>query len=192
MKPRFFRSPADWRAWLEEHHLSETELHVGFHKKLTGRPSLTWSESVDQALCFGWIDGVRRRVDDDRYTIRFTPRKPTSAWSHVNIAKVAALQAAGLMHPAGLAAFEARLGGRSRIYSYEQRHEAELAPADLATFRASATAWRYFASQPAGYRHTATFWVVSAKKEETRQRRLAQLIVDSAAGRRIALLERKP
>jgi len=126
VKPRFFESPAAWRAWLEEHHATEVEVLVGFHRKASGRPSLSWSESVDRALCLGWIDGVRRRVDDARYSVRFTPRKPGSAWSQVNLDKVAALEEAGLMRPSGRRAFEARLEGRSRTYSYEQRQDAAL------------------------------------------------------------------
>jgi uncharacterized protein YdeI (YjbR/CyaY-like superfamily) len=179
----YFASATEWRAWLAANHESATELLVGFHKTRTGRPTLTWSESVDQSLCFGGIDGVRRSVDEARYAIRFTPRKPSSGWSQINLEKVKALEGAGLMHDAGRRAHAAR-GERPR-YSYEQRKEARLTKADIETFRGNATAWEYFSSQPPGYRHVATFWVVSAKKRETQMRRMARLIADSAARRRI-------
>ena len=185
MKPTFFASPAAWRAWLEKNHASQTELLVGFHKKHTERPSLSWSESVDQALCFGWIDGVRRSVDDDRYTIRFTPRKASSNWSRINIEKVAQLTKAGVMRPAGEAAFAARSEKRSQIYSYEQRHDVALTREQEKVFRAEKAAWEFFAGQPQGYRQVATYWVVSAKQEETRARRLAKLIDVSLHGKRL-------
>jgi uncharacterized protein YdeI (YjbR/CyaY-like superfamily) len=175
------------RAWLEEHHASEDELIVGFHKVGTGRPSLTWSEAVDQALCFGWIDGVRRSVDEGRYTQRFTPRRRGSNWSKVNVDKVEALRKQGLMTAAGLAAYEARRPETTSSYSYE-RAQAAFTPAMLRTFRADEAAWEFFSAQPPGYRRTATHWVMSAKREETRERRLAQLVTDSAAGRRLAQL----
>ncbi|HKG92040.1 MAG TPA: YdeI/OmpD-associated family protein [Gemmatimonadaceae bacterium] len=183
--PTFFATPADFRAWLERHHDTGRELLVGFYKKGAGKPSITWPESVDEALCFGWIDGVRRSIDDESYSIRFTPRKPRSNWSAVNVARVAALTKAGRMHPAGLAAFEARAPERTGIYAYEQRTTAELSPADEKRFRANKKAWAFFESQPPGYRHLALWWVVTAKKEETRQKRLATLIDDSANGRRL-------
>ena len=186
--PRFFANPAAWRRWLDAHHASATELWVGFHKRATGRPSLTWPEAVDQALCYGWIDGIRRRIDDERYAIRFTPRRKGSVWSVVNLRRVAELSAAGLMRPAGLAA---HAGVReSRIYSYEQRKAASFPPAMARRFRSAAEAWRFFQAQPPSYRQPATWWVVSAKKPETRERRLATLIADSAAGRRIRHLAR--
>ncbi|HVE78212.1 MAG TPA: YdeI/OmpD-associated family protein [Gemmatimonadaceae bacterium] len=183
----FFADPAAWRRWLERHHATDTELWVGFYKKATGRPSITWPESVDGALCFGWIDGVRKSIDESSYRIRFTPRRPRSIWSAVNLRRVQALIEAGLVAPAGMRAFEARDPKRSGLYSFEQRKEAALAPADEARFRANAGAWKFFQARPPGYRRMATWWVVSAKREATRQRRLAALIEDSARGRAIGL-----
>jgi uncharacterized protein YdeI (YjbR/CyaY-like superfamily) len=185
----FFESPAEFRAWLEANHETATELWVGFHKKATGRPSMVWPEAVEQALCFGWIDGIRKRVDDHSYTNRFTPRKPTSNWSNVNIAKVAELAERGLMMPAGIRAFQARDEAKSGVYSFERRPEA-LPPAFEEQFRANETAWTYFQAQPPGYQRTAISWVLSAKRDETQLRRLATLITDSEQGRRIALLAR--
>jgi uncharacterized protein YdeI (YjbR/CyaY-like superfamily) len=181
----YFASPDQFRAWLEEHHDSATEVWLGYWKKHTGRPSLTWSQAVDEALCFGWIDGVLRRVDDERHVQRFTPRKPTSNWSAVNIAKVEQLRAEGRMRPAGEAAFARQREARSGVYSYEQRDKAAFEPEQGERFRADAAAWAYWTAAPAGYRKMATWWVVSAKKPETRERRLGQLIADSAAGRRL-------
>jgi uncharacterized protein YdeI (YjbR/CyaY-like superfamily) len=189
MEPIYFESPAAFRAWLEAHHETETEVLAGFHRKATGRPTLTWSESVDQALCFGWIDGVRRTVDKERYTIRFTPRKAKSTWSNINVAKVAELTAQGLMAPAGLRAFELRDEANSGIYSFEQRAR-PLPPEYEARFQANPAAWERFQAMPPGYRRTATHWVLSAKREETRQKRLETLIADSERGRRIAQLTR--
>jgi uncharacterized protein YdeI (YjbR/CyaY-like superfamily) len=186
----FFETPADFRAWLEQHHETEAELLVGFYKKGSGRPSITWPESVDQALCFGWIDGVRRGIDDESYTIRFTPRKPTSNWSSVNIARVAELTGQGLMAPPGLAAFERRRADRSGIYAYERREEARFDPDQQREFEAQPDAWAFFSEQPRGYRQQATHWVISAKREETRAKRLATLIEDSANGRRLERLTR--
>jgi uncharacterized protein YdeI (YjbR/CyaY-like superfamily) len=190
MEPTFFTTPADFRAWFEKHHETETELIVGFYKKASGRPSITWHEAVGEALCFGWIDGITHRIDDESYTIRFTPRKPTSNWSAVNIQRVGELAAAGLMRPAGIAAFERRSEARSGIYAYEQRHEASLEPEQEREFRANEQAWAFFEAQPPGYRQTAVYWVVSAKREDTRSRRLATLIDDSASGRRLRHLSR--
>lgn len=192
MDPVFFATPAEWRAWLEAHHASETELLVGFHKKGTGMPSITWPESVDEALCFGWIDGVRRSLGAESYTIRFTPRKARSNWSNVNIRRVGELIAEGRMTPAGLRAFEARTGERSGVYSFEQEDQAKvvLTPEMEARFRADAAAWEYFQSRAPWYRRTATWWVISAKKEETREKRIATLIADSAARRPIRGLDR--
>jgi uncharacterized protein YdeI (YjbR/CyaY-like superfamily) len=186
--PAFYATPEEWRAWLEAHHADAREHWVGFHKRGTGRPSITWPESVDQALCFGWIDGVRKRVDEHSYTIRFTPRKRTSAWSRVNVARVAELTQQGLMHPAGIAAFEARTA--EGTYSYEQRDAAAFDPDREQRFRAAEAAWTWFSAQAPWYRRTATHWVMSAKREETRDRRLAQLIEDSAAGRAVGPLRR--
>jgi uncharacterized protein YdeI (YjbR/CyaY-like superfamily) len=180
----YFASLEEFRAWLEEHHERATEVWIGYWKKHTGKPSLTWSQAVDEALCFGWIDGVLRRVDDERHIQRFTPRKPTSNWSAVNIAKVEQLRAEGRMRPAGEAAFALRREEKSGVYSYEQRHLAAFEPEQEERFRAHAAAWEYWSAAPAGYRKMATWWVVSAKKPETRERRLTKLIEVSAAGRR--------
>lgn len=175
MEPTFFATPASWRKWLERNHGRKQELLVGFYKKDSGKPSITWPESVDAALCFGWIDGIRRRIDDASYSIRFTPRKPRSTWSAVNIKRVEALTARQLMHPAGIKAFEARREDRSGIYSFEQRM-VEFEGAQEQVFRANESAWRFFRSRPPWYRRTATWWVVSAKRPETREKRLTTLI----------------
>jgi uncharacterized protein YdeI (YjbR/CyaY-like superfamily) len=180
----YFESPEQFRAWLEEHHATATEVWVGYWKKHTGKDSLTWSQAVDEALCFGWIDGVLRRVDDERHIQRFTARKPTSNWSAVNIAKVEQLRAEGRMRPAGEAAFALRRDEKSGVYSYEQRHLAAFEHEQEERFRANAAAWEYWSAAPAGYRKMATWWVTSAKKPETRERRLTTLIEESAAGRR--------
>jgi uncharacterized protein YdeI (YjbR/CyaY-like superfamily) len=189
VKVVFFETPAEFRAWLQEHHEAATELWVGYYKKATGRPSMNWSESVDQALCFGWVDGIRKSVDEDSYANRFTPRKTKSNWSNVNIEKVARLKEQGLMTPAGLRAFEAREAAKSGVYSFEQNQHT-FDPAYEAQFQSNAGAWEFFQSQPPGYRRIATHWVMSAKREETRQKRLATLVDDSKHGRRIGLLTR--
>lgn len=178
-------TPADFRAWLEKHHASERELWVGFHRKATGRPSITWPASVDEALCVGWIDGLRKTVDESSYMIRFTPRKKTSNWSLVNIARVAKLTRENRMRAAGLQAFAERVEARSGIYLYEQRKHAALDAESEKVFRANALAWKFFQAQPPGYRKTAAWWVISAKQEATRAKRLARLISDSEAGRRL-------
>lgn len=175
----FFATPAKFRAWFEKHHSSASELWVGFYKKGSGRPSITWPEAVDEALCVGWIDGVRKSIDDESYRIRFTPRKPQSTWSAVNLARVEVLTREGRMRPAGLKAFEKRVEAKTGIYAYEQRKAAELDAASEQRFRSDPEAWEYFQSRPPGYRKTALWWVVSAKKEETRRKRLEQLIEDS-------------
>jgi uncharacterized protein YdeI (YjbR/CyaY-like superfamily) len=190
VEPIFFETPADLRAWLEEHHETDSELFVGAYRKATGKRSLTWPQIVDEALCFGWIDGIRRGIDEESWSIRLTPRKPRSNWSSVNIARVAELEKEGRMRPAGRAAFERRSEARSGIYSYEQRKAAKLEPEQQREFEAHADAWAFFNAQPPGYRRTATHWVVSAKREETRAKRLATLIEDSAAGRRLGHLTR--
>jgi uncharacterized protein YdeI (YjbR/CyaY-like superfamily) len=190
MEPTFFATPDEFRAWLDAHHATETEVLVGFHKKGSGWPSITWPESVDQALCFGWIDGVRRRIDDDSYSIRFTPRKARSTWSAINVKRFGELTDLGLVRPAGAAAFERRSEDRTGIYSYERREAAELEPAMVERFKAHARAWTWFEAQPPWYRRTATHWVISAKKPETRERRLQRLIEDSAAGRTVPPLTR--
>jgi uncharacterized protein YdeI (YjbR/CyaY-like superfamily) len=190
VKPVFFATPEEFGAWLEEHHETQTELLVGFYKKGSGKPSITWPESVEQALRFGWIDGIRRSLGDESYTIRFTPRKPTSNWSLVNVAKVEELKQRGLMAQAGLRAYAARREDRTGVYSSERR-EAAVLPAEFEKrFRAAKAAWKWFTSRPAGYRRTATHWVVSAKRDETRQRRLQQLIDCSAEGRTVPPLTR--
>jgi len=193
MEPTTFRRPQDFRAWLEQHHDTERELWVGYYKKGSGKASITWAESVDEALCFGWIDGVRKSIDEERYMIRFTPRRIGSNWSVVNIERVAALSKERRMRPAGRKAFEARREDRSGIYSYEQRDQAMLDPAFEKRFRAKKKAWASFEAMPRSYRQAAIRWVMTAKKEETRERRLATLIEDSAAGRRIGpLAQRRP
>jgi uncharacterized protein YdeI (YjbR/CyaY-like superfamily) len=184
----FFATPEEFRAWLDAHHDSAAELWVGFRKVGTGRPSITWPQAVDQALCYGWIDGLRKGIDAESYRIRFTPRRPTSIWSAVNVARVEALRAEGLMTPAGLAAYERRRADRTGVYSFERREAAAFTPEQEAEFRADTKAWEYFCAQPPGYRKVATHWVVSAKRAETQARRLATLIADSAAGRRLANL----
>lgn len=181
-EPMFFETPEAFRAWLAAHAATETELIVGYRRKGTGLASITWPESVDEALCYGWIDGVRRSLDETSYTIRFTPRRRDSRWSAVNIRRVEALTAAGRMTPAGLAAFAARPPGEG--YSYETR-DASLPEEYEAVLRADAAAWTFWERQPPSYRRTAAYWVTSAKQEATRQRRLARLLDDSRAGKRI-------
>jgi uncharacterized protein YdeI (YjbR/CyaY-like superfamily) len=190
LKPHFFPLLSAWRAWLEKHHADSKELWVGLYKVDSGRPSITWPEAVDGALCFGWIDGVRKSVDEMSYKIRFTPRKPRSVWSAVNGRRATELSATGLMHPAGLAAFQKREGNRSEIYSYEQKKSAKLPAAYEKKFRARKTAWEFFQAQAPGYQRTCNFWVISAKKKETRLKRLAVLIEDSEHQRKIGLLTR--
>jgi uncharacterized protein YdeI (YjbR/CyaY-like superfamily) len=189
MKPSFFKCPADFRAWLETSHQNCAELWVGFYKKSSVKPSVTYPEALDEALCFGWIDGVRKSVAGDAYTIRFTPRKPGSQWSAVNTKRAQELADQGRMRPAGLKAF-AGAKDQPRKYSYEQRHRACFAADQERQFRAVRPAWDFFQSQPPWYRRTATFWVISAQKQETRQRRLASLIQASRRGRPIGPLTR--
>ncbi len=183
-RPRFFRSPASFRQWLAKHHASATELWVGFHRKASGKRSITWPESVDEALCCGWIDGIRKSVDATSYRIRFSPRKPGSIWSAINIRRAEALAKEGRMLPAGTKAFAARTENKSGIYSYEQR-EATLPEPYGAILRGNRKAHAFFESQPPGYRKTACWWVVSAKREQTRLKRLQTLIEESAHGRRL-------
>jgi uncharacterized protein YdeI (YjbR/CyaY-like superfamily) len=190
--PAFFATPSELRTWLEEHHAESRELWVGFYKKGSGKPSITWPEAVDQALCFGWIDGVRKRVDDYSYAIRFTPRKRRSTWSAVNIARIKELTESGMMRPEGLEAFERRSEERSGIYSYEQRDSARLDDAHEQQFRRDREAWDFFRGRAMWYRKAAIWWVTSAKKEETRLKRLAKLIEDSREGRTIPQLTRPP
>jgi uncharacterized protein YdeI (YjbR/CyaY-like superfamily) len=184
---RIFPAAADFRRWLEAHHGTEREVWVGYYRKGVEKPSITYREAVDEALCFGWIDGIGYRVDDESHTNRFTPRTRRSNWSAVNVRRVGELMAEGRMHPAGIAAFEARSPERTGVYSYENR------PADLpdeyaARFRADDPAWTWWQAQTPSYRKAATWWVVSAKQEATRLRRLDQLIADSAAGRPLKML----
>lgn len=181
--PTFFKTPADFRTWLKKHHTTANELHVGFYKRDSGKPSMTWPQSVDEALCYGWIDGVRRSLGVDAYAIRFTPRRPGSTWSAVNIGRVKFLTEQGLMEPAGNKAFAARSEKKSVIYAYEQT-SAELDEASLRKLRKNKAAWTFFQAQPAWYRKLVAWRITSAKKEETRLKRLEKLIADAAQGRR--------
>jgi uncharacterized protein YdeI (YjbR/CyaY-like superfamily) len=190
VNPRFFKTPSDFRRWLAANHAKSKELWVGFYKKSSGRPSITWPESVDEALSFGWIDGIRKSINAESYKIRFTPRKPNSIWSAVNIRNAEKLIKEKRTQPAGLKAFEARKEYRSGIYSYEQRRPALVEPYS-GKLKRSKAAWKFFQTQPPYYRKVMNWWIVSAKKEETRLKRLAQLIEESAAGRRIGLLTPK-
>ena len=184
MKPTYFPTPAAFRAWLTENHAEQAELYVGFHKKDSGKPSITYHEAVDQALCFGWIDGVRKSVNSTSYTIRFTPRKPKSYWSKVNTKRANELIQQGLMQPPGAKVFAARDQATTKRYSFE-REAAKLTPAYAKQFQSNAKAWTFFQSQAPYYQRVATFWVVSAKQEPTRQRRLQTLIATSAQSRRL-------
>jgi uncharacterized protein YdeI (YjbR/CyaY-like superfamily) len=184
-RPRFFRSPAEFRKWLEKNHDRESELLVGFYKKSSGKRGITYEEALDEALCFGWIDGVRRSVDDERSTIRFTPRRQRSNWSLKNIRRVNELTKLGRMAPPGIAAFERRDPSEAGTYSFEQANP-RLDQGLERRFRRNRGAWQFWEAQPPGYRKAATWWVVSAKREETRLRRLQTLIEDSANGRRLA------
>lgn len=184
MKPKFFPTQADFRKWLEENHDKETELIVGFYKIGSGKPSMTWPQSVDEALCFGWIDGVRRSIDAESYSNRFTPRSPKSNWSAVNIKKVEELIKQGLMKPAGMAAFEKREESKSRIYAYENK-PAEFPGEFEKLFRANEKAWQFFEKQPNGYRKTIMYWVMSVKQNSTQMSRLNKLIEESASGKRL-------
>lgn len=186
----FFATPADFRAWLEANHDTVDVQWVGFWKVATGKPSITWQESVDEALCFGWIDGLRRSIDEQAYKIRFTPRRDGSVWSAKNIASAEELIAAGRMRPPGMRAFEQRTEDKSSIYSYEQDEDRGLPPAYEKRFRRNRAAWRFYREQPPGYRRLTAHWVMTAKKEETRLRRLEQLIEHSAAEERIPALAR--
>ena len=190
MKPTYFRTAAEFRAWLKEHHATETELWMGVYKKGSGRPSITWAEAVDEALCYGWVDSVRRGVDDQRYMNRFTPRRPGSNWSEVNIRRVEELTRQGRMRAAGRKAFEARRPTEAGAYTYERRHEIELPDDFERRFRRKKKAWAWFQAQPSGYRSMTLYWVMSAKKPETRERRLATLIEGSANREKVGPLRR--
>jgi uncharacterized protein YdeI (YjbR/CyaY-like superfamily) len=183
-KPTYFATAADFRRWLASNHDKAAELWVGFWKKDSGKAGMSYDEAVDEALCYGWIDGLVNRHDERSYKQRFTPRKPTSVWSAVNVARIERLKAAGRMARPGLAAFGKRDPGRTGTYSFENRDVA-FSPALERRFRGKAKAWSFFAKQPPGYRRLMAFWVMSAKREETRTRRLAKLIERSAAGERI-------
>ena len=184
-KPTFFPTPADWRDWLAANHDKESELLVGFYKRDSGKPSITWPESVDQALCFGWIDGIRKSVDAESYTIRFTPRKPSSNWSGVNIKRFGELSEQGLVHPAGQAAFDKRKDETSNVYSYEQRDKIELDETFVQQLKANLKAYEFFKAQAPSYQKAVRHWIMSAKRPETQQKRLETLIDDSANERRI-------
>lgn len=185
IEPIFFAKPAEFRKWLQLHHQSSREQWVGFYRKASGRVSITWPESVDEALCFGWIDGLRKTIDADSYKIRFTARQTISNWSAVNIGRVQELTKLGRMRPAGLEAFARRKEEKSGVYSYENRHTAALQEADEMQFRSRKKAWEFFQSQPPSYRKTAIWWVISARKDETREQRLEKLIATSESGQRI-------
>jgi uncharacterized protein YdeI (YjbR/CyaY-like superfamily) len=184
MSPRFFPTPAHLRRWFDKHHESVDQLWIGFYRKGSGKPSITWPESVDEALCVGWIDGIRKSVSDDSYMIRFTPRRPRSVWSAVNIGRATALQAEGRMRPAGLKAFEARTENRSGIYSYEQR-PARLSEPYAGMMKKNRAAAAFFDAQPPSYRKLTIWWVISAKKDETRLARINRLIDASARKQRL-------
>lgn len=184
MTIKFFKSPKDFRRWLENNHANKQELWVGYHKKSSGEPSINWPESVDEALCFGWIDGIRKSVDDFRYTIRFTPRRRGSIWSAVNIKRAQKLSDKGLMKPAGMAAFKARKENRSGIYSYEQR-SATLDGQYERRLKKNKAAYDFFYAQPPSYRKAIGWWVVTAKQEGTRLKRLDKLIRESQRGKRL-------
>jgi uncharacterized protein YdeI (YjbR/CyaY-like superfamily) len=192
VKPTFFADASELRNWLERNHATATELLVGFYKRGSRKGSITWRELVDEELCFGWIDGVRKGIDEVSYANRISPRAPRSTWSAVNIARAKELIRLGRMHPAGLRAFERRTDERSAIYSYEQRKIAKLGPGAERLFRANKKSWAFFQAQPPSYQRAATWWVISAKREETRQKRLATLIRDSQNARAIGPLSRRP
>lgn len=184
MSPTFFQNSDEFRSWLEQNHLTEKELWVGYYRVETGKPTMTWSESVDQALCFGWIDGIRKKIDDESYCNRFTPRRPGSTWSKVNIAKVEELTAKGLMYPAGIEAFKKRKENNSGIYSFENEIK-DLPEEFAAIFRQNTTAWEFYIAQPPSYRKTMTHWILSAKQEATKMNRLEKLISASSKQLRV-------
>jgi len=190
MKPKFFSSPEQFRQWLEQSHDSAEELLVGFHKKDSGKKSVTYAQALDEALCYGWIDGVRRSLDETSYTIRFTPRKPKSIWSNVNVRHVERLQKEGRMAEPGLRAYARRDPKRTGIYAFENEAR-EFSPEFEKRFRANKAAWQFFQTEPPSIRRTCIFWVMSAKKEETRVRRLDQLITRAAQGIRSGVMETK-
>jgi uncharacterized protein YdeI (YjbR/CyaY-like superfamily) len=184
LKPKFFPTPADFRTWLKKNHVTAAELWVGFYTKDSGKPSITWPESVDQALCFGWIDGIRKRVDEISYQIRFTPRRRGSIWSATNIKRAKELAKQKQMRPIGLKAFAARIHNKSGVYSYEQRYT-ELRQSYAKVLKKNKAASNFFENQPPSYRKMIGWWIISAKKEETRMARLTKLISESAKGKRL-------
>ena len=181
-QPKFFATPAVLGKWFRANHTTKTEQWIGFWKRDSGKKSITWPEAVDEALCVGWIDGVRKSIDDERYMIRFTPRKAASTWSAVNIKRMPVLIEEGRVLPEGLAAWQRRQEARSGIYAYENRKSAKLDAAALEIFKANKAAWKYFAAQPPSYQYTITWWIISAKQQATRERRLVHVIEHSAAG----------
>ena len=185
MEATFFATQNDFRQWLEDNYKAKTELLVGFYKVGSGKASMSWPESVDQALCYGWIDGVRRTIDGEAYSIRFTPRRQGSIWSAVNIAKIEKLTVAGLVKPEGLAAFEKRTESKSRIYAFEQQETAELPPDLLKIFKANKPAYIFFEAQPPGYKKQMLHWITTAKQEKTRLQRLEKTIEASAQNKRL-------
>lgn len=190
MKLKYFKTAAEFRAWLEANHASATELWIGFYKKNSGKVGITYAEALDESLCFGWIDGLKKRVDENSFTQRFTPRKPRSNWSLINIRHVARLTKAGRMLPAGLKSFAARIAAKSGVYSFENEPR-ELPPELQRQFKSDKAAWEFFQQQPPGYQRLACFYVMSAKQEATRERRLARLMADSQQGRRLGMLSTK-
>lgn len=187
MAPVFFATQNDFRNWLDKHYKAETELLVGFYKKGSGKASMTWSESVDQALCFGWIDGVRRTIDDQAYSIRFTPRKARSTWSAVNIDKMEALRKQNLVTPEGIAAYEKRTEDNSKIYSHERTEAAVLPRAMVAEFKKHQPAWEFFEAQPPGYKKVILHWIITAKQEKTQHSRFKKLLDACLQNKRLTL-----
>ncbi|MEO6844962.1 MAG: YdeI/OmpD-associated family protein [Ginsengibacter sp.] len=187
LQPTFFSNSKDFRKWFEKNHDKAKELSVGFYKVTSGKKSITWSESVDEAICFGWIDGVRKSIDVESYRIRFTPRKPTSIWSAINIKKVEELSKKGLIHPQGLAAFSKRLEKKSAIYSYEKEPET-LSPGFLKKLKANKKAWTFFQTMAPSYQRTCAHWIMTARQEATKMKRLEELINDSVMERKIKRL----
>jgi uncharacterized protein YdeI (YjbR/CyaY-like superfamily) len=192
MKPLFFATAAAWRRWLAGHHKSHSEVWVGLHKKKSGRASITWPEAVDEALCFGWIDGIRKNLDEHSYVIRFTPRRAASKWSNINVRRVRELIRIGRMRQSGLDAFRRRTSDKTGTYSFEQRKTPTLPPSYVHQLKANEKAWTFFRAQPPWYQRTAAWWIISTKRDDTKLRRLATLIEDSAHGRTIAPLTRPP
>lgn len=191
MDALFFASQDDFRAWLDANHDTATVVYVGYYKVGTGKPSITYKQSVDQALCYGWIDGVRNTIDDERYTLRFTPRKPKSIWSAVNLKRFEELRQMGMVHPAGLRVFENRDPKMQQKYSFEQPEESiKFTEAQAQRFRANEAAWAYWQKAPKGYVNAATWWVISAKQDATREKRLTELIDNSAQGLRVPQFRR--